>query len=222
MIFFSVAVVAQDEKPEEEQDEREQVEEDEDREEPQKQEKRRRGEVKTLSGNNYHSGGFGAVSFKGTKFMNETLMMAGVRGGWIINRSVALGFEGWGFIPTVKLSDVYQFSDVVLLGGYGGFFIEPIFFSNEIVHVTLPVSGGAGWMGYNEDFYNYDYNNYLVDDDVFWYIEPGIALEVNVSRHFRMDFGASKRFTQDLELMNTPSDAFDEWSYFLTLKFGGF
>ena len=230
VILFSTGVMAQDEQPGEEEEGEEQIEDrkdnewdDDDRYESRKKEKKyRKGDVKTLSGDRYHSGGFGAISFKGTQFMGETLMMGGIRGGWIINRAVALGFEGWGFIPTVNLSDVYPFNDVVLLGGYGGFFIEPIFFSNELIHVTFPVSGGAGWMGYNEDFYNYDSNNSLVDDDVFWYVEPGIALEVNVSRSFRMDFGASKRFTQDLELLNTPSDAFDEWSYFLTLKFGGF
>jgi len=233
MILLSTVVIAQDEKPdpveEEEEEKKEQIDEttdredEEDRYESSKKEKRyRKGDVKTLSGNNYHSGGFGAVSFKGTQYMSETLMMVGIRGGWIINRAIAMGFEGWGFIPTVSLSDVYQFNDVVLLGGYGGFFIEPIFFSNELVHVTFPVSAGAGWMGYNEDLYNYDSNNFLVDDDVFWYIEPGVALEFNVSRSFRMDFGASYRFTQDLELINTPSDAFDDWSYFLTLKFGGF
>jgi len=229
ILFTGFSVFAQDQKPKEEENEKEKVEENSDRrseekryEPRQKERKYGKGEIKTLSGNNYHSGGFGAISFKGTKFMGETLMMGGFRGGWSINRVVALGFEGWGFIPTVSLSDVYQFNEVVLLGGYGGFFIEPIVFSNEIVHVTFPVSGGAGWMGYNENFYNYDNTNFLVDDDVFWYIEPGIALEVNVSRSFRMDFGASQRFTQDLELLNTPKDEFDGWSYFLTLKFGRF
>lgn len=227
MVVSVAQVLAQDENPEKEEegkDDKEML----DEENTQKKEKRsRKGEVRTISGDNYHSGGFGAISFKGTDYMGETMIMAGVRGGWIINRAVALGFEGWGIIPTAKLTDVYQFDDVIVLGGYGGFFIEPILFSNQIVHVTFPVSGGAGWMGYNLDFT--DPNNggnvggsYLVDEDVYWYVEPGVALEVNVSRHFRMDFGASKRFTQDLEMMNTPSDAFDEWSYFMTLKFGGF
>lgn len=193
-----------------------------------KEKKRRnRGEVKTLSGRNYHSGGFGAISFKGTRYQDQTLMMAGFRGGWIINRTVALGFEGWGFIPSARLDNVYQFDDVVVLGGYGGFFIEPILFSNEIVHLTFPVSGGAGWMGYDSDFLDPSGNgsygeSYLVDDDVFWYIEPGAAIEFNISRGFRIDLGASYRFTEDLNLINTSESAFDDWNYFLTLKFGGF
>ncbi len=196
----------------------------EDGEEVKKEQKKRRnkGEIKTLSGDNYHSGGFGAIAFKSTSYIDQSMVLGGIRGGWIINRAVALGFEGWGIIPTTTLTDAYPLADVVVLGGYGGFFIEPIVFSNQIVHITFPISGGAGWMGYQEKFSNFDYYGSIVSDDVYWYVEPGAALEINVSRHFRIDLGASKRFTQDLTLLNTPSDAFDEWSYFLTLKFGGF
>jgi len=217
--FLSVGIsYAQDEEKEEE-NKNVQTEQD-----PPKEEKRKlnKGEIRTISGNNYHSGGFGAVAFKGGDYLDQTLVMAGIRGGWIINRAIAMGFEGWGIIPTVRLTDVYPFSDVIVLGGYGGFFIEPIFFSNEIVHFTLPVSAGAGWIGYQETAPNFDYYGTVVSEDVYWYVEPGIALELNVSRHFRMDFGVSKRFTQDFDMINTPSDAFDELSYFLTLKFGGF
>jgi len=212
MLFIGIIVFAQDEDASDEPVNSEQKE----------KKTRYRGEVKTLSGDNYHSGGFGAVAFKATEYLDQTLVMIGIRGGWIINRSVALGFEGWGIIPTVKLEGVDPFSEVTVLGGYGGFFIEPIFFSNEIVHLTLPISAGAGWMGYEQIYSNFDYVGNFVSEDVFWYIEPGAALEINISRSFRMDLGVSKRFTQDLEIENTPSDAFDNWSYFLTLKFGGF
>ena len=221
--LFSVVVLfgafAQDE---EEGPQVKEKEKSEKKEESERSKRWRKGEVKTLSGNNYHSGGFGAIAFKGTDYLGQTMVMGGLRGGWIINRSVALGFEGWGIIPTVRLQNVYPFSDVIVLGGYGGFFIEPIFFSNEIVHFTLPIAGGAGWMGYQESSANYDYYGNLVADDVYWYVEPGIALELNVSRHFRMDFGVSKRFMQDFEMLNTSSSAFEQLNYFLTLKFGGF
>lgn len=185
---------------------------------------RNKNEVKTLSGSGGHSGGFGALAFKGTQYMDETMVFMGLRGGWIINRVVAIGFEGWGIIPTVKLQGIDQSAtDAVVLGGYGGLFLEGIIFSNQIVHLTIPVSGGAGWIGYQEDFYyNSNSNSDLISDDVFWYIEPGVAIELNVARSFRMDFGVSKRFTQDLSLADTPSDAFDKLSYFLTLKFGRF
>ncbi|WP_420579966.1 hypothetical protein [Reichenbachiella sp.] len=184
-------------------------------------------QIKTLTGKMNHSGGYGAVSFKTFDFKSKTLVMAGIRGAWIVNRTLAIGIDAYGIIPTTKYQDIDPddgSKEVRLQGGYGGLMLEPIFFSNEVVHITFPVSGGAGWLGYEdpdqEDFWNNKDN--LVDEDVFWYIEPGANLEVNIARNFRVDLGVSKRFTQDLQLVNTKSSEFDEINYYLTLKIGGF
>lgn len=185
--------------------------------------------IKTLSRSSNHRGGFGALSFRTTEFRDEAVIMAGVRGGWIISRALAMGFEGHGIIPTLKIDDIKAPSgkSVIPLGGYGGFFLEPIFFSNEVIHFTFPISAGAGWMGYQEDWENTLIGSSvngsrLIDEDVYWYIEPGVALELNVARNFRMNFGISKRMTEDLNLVNTENTAFDTWSMFLGLKIGSF
>ncbi len=189
-----------------------------------------RDDIKTIAGGSQHSGGFGALTFKSTSFRDEAMVLAGLRGGWIINRSIAIGFEGHGIIPTAKFDDIDNplGSKVVVYGGYGGFFLEPIVFSNQVVHLVFPVAAGAGWLGYEEDWENnfgspgFNSINGLIDEDVFWYIEPGAALEVNIARNFRIDLGASKRFTQDLELVQTSESAFDKWNFFVTLKIGSF
>ena len=183
-----------------------------------------REQIKTLSGSMSHSGGFGALSFKSSSFRDEAMVLTGIRGGWIINRTLALGAEGYGVIPTAKFEDISPSSDnVLLLGGYGGLFMELIFFSNQVVHVTFPVGGGAGWLGYDvsgSDSFSVDFNG--MDEDIFWYVEPGANVELNVARNFRLAFGISKRFTQDLELLNTPSNAMEELNYYVTLKVGRF
>lgn len=187
--------------------------------------KERRQDIKTLSGSMSHSGGFGALSFRSTEFRNESVVMAGLRGGWIINRTLGIGVEGHGIIPTTKFNDIEVGREVNLLGGYGGMFLELILFSNQVVHVTFPVSAGAGWLGYHQIADDNTMPGPIdseVDSDVFWYVEPGADLEFNVSRNFRLAFGVSKRFTQDLELINTDTKAFDELNYFITLKVGGF
>ncbi|WP_420318787.1 hypothetical protein [Ekhidna sp.] len=192
--------------------------------EPEKRRDRRQ-DIKTLSGSMSHSGGFGALSFRSTEFRDESLVLAGLRGGWIINRTLGIGVEGHGIIPTAKFDDIEVGQEVNILGGYGGMFLELIFFSNEVVHVTFPVSGGAGWLGYhriNEDNTMPGPIDNEVDADVFWYVEPGADLEFNISRNFRLAMGVSKRFTQDLELINTRPGAFDKLNYFITLKIGGF
>lgn len=238
-LLLTTWVLAQDEEPERDDPETEPEEEiveerpeiDEEDEEYRESEykrwqrRKRQGEIKTIAGGKYHSGGFGAVSFRSSQFQGSTLVFAGARGGWIINRTVAIGFEGHGIIPTAKFDNVVPGEEAVLLGGYGGLFIEPIILSNEMVHLTFPVSAGAGWLGFHEDWSQnsgFDTTDNLIEDDVFWYIEPGAAVEVNVSKNFRMAVGVSKRFTQDLELINAIPNDFEELNYFLTLKFGKF
>lgn len=183
--------------------------------------KKRRQDIKTLSGSMSHSGGFGALSFRSTEFNDESLVMAGLRGGWIINRTLGIGIEGHGVIPTTKFENIEAGSEVSLLGGYGGMFLELIFFSNEVVHITFPASAGAGWLGYQLTTNN-TIMDQEVDSDVFWYVEPGANLEFNISRNFRLATGLSKRFTQDFELQNTDQDAFEKLNYYITLKIGGF
>ena len=186
--------------------------------------KSKNDDIQTLAGRNHHSGGFGAISFKATNFNDKNIVMAGFRAGWIINRSFAIGLDAYGVIPTAEYGGIDPIFNTRAVGGYGGLFLEPIVLSNKIIHITFPVSGGAGWMGYLYDWEDigYNYDGEVVDGDVFWYIEPGAALELNVARNFRINFGASYRFTQDLQLLNTPDTAFDDWNYFLTLKFGKF
>lgn len=183
----------------------------------------KRNDIKTLAGSMNHSGGFGALSFRMTEFEDETMVMAGIRAGWIINRTLGIGFEGHGIIPTAQLSGIDPLQDVVALGGYGGMFLELILFSNQVVHLTFPASAGAGWIGYTDDWETTSANSAgIIDEDIFWYVEPGANVEVNISRNFRLAVGASQRFTQDMELLNTSTNALEKRNYYVTLKIGGF
>lgn len=177
----------------------------------------RKQDIKTLAGSRNYNGGFGALSFRMTDFEDQTMVLAGLRAGWILNRTVGIGFEGHGIIPTAQLSNIDPTQDVVALGGYGGMFMEFIILSNQVVHLTFPASAGAGWLGYSTDW-----ESAIIDEDIFWYVEPGANIEMNVSRNFRLAFGVSKRFTQDLEMINTSNNAFDQLNYYVTLKIGGF
>jgi hypothetical protein len=183
-------------------------------------------EVETLSRRNGHSGGYGALTFKTSKFKDTFILMMGLRGAWVMNRSLGLGIDINGVLPVAKFNNVDPegIYKGVLLGGYGGFLLEPVIWSNKIIHVSFPLSFGPGWLGYLSDWENDQYycDGELLDEDIFWYAEPGIFAEVNVSNYFRINVGISKRFTQDLDLYNTPTDAFDKINYSLTLKFGGF
>lgn len=179
-------------------------------------------EIHTLTGRNRYNGGFGALSFRSTELRDETIIMAGVRAGWIINRALGIGFEAHGIVPTASFTDINPV-DLKPVGGYGGMFLEPVFFSNQVIHVTFPVSAGAGWLGYyTDDNTTFSVDGAQVSEDVFWYVEPGASLEINIARNFRLAGGVSKRFVDDLSMLETSDGDFETLSYFVTLKIGSF
>jgi hypothetical protein len=184
-------------------------------------------EMQTLTQGLRHSGGYGAVLFKSGNFKNEALIIAGIRGVWVINRSFGIGIEANAIAPinTYDGIDPNHLERASLVGGYGGLFIEPIIWSNKIVHITFPVSGGAGWLGYISDWQNDYYNpsrGELYDDDILWYLEPGAVIELNLARCVRLNAGITRRFTQNVELVNTGSSEFEKINLLVGLKFGKF
>jgi len=155
-------------------------------------------EVKTLYARKHRNGGgYGGLGVKVSEFNDNTLVMGGIRAAWVINRSIGLGIDAWGVIPTVNYTDVPSAvnQDVALVGGYGGILFEPILFSNKVIHLIFPISTGMGWLGYQSyrDDYNFE-DTELIDQDLFWYVEPSAAIEINIARFSRLNFGVSKRF----------------------------
>lgn len=185
------------------------------------------GGMQTLTGSINHSGGYGALFFKATSFKNKSMILLGGRGAWTINRVFGIGFEANGIVPVNSYNGIdpdglnYAFP----VGGYGGLLLEPVIMSNKLVHVVFPVSAGAGWLGYVSDWQNNNYNpgnSQLFDQDIFWYVEPGVSVEVNITRFFRVDAGITRRFVQNLELIHTGTAEFDGNHFSLALKFGRF
>ena len=151
--------------------------------------------------------------------------MTSARGAWIIGHGLAVGFAGSGFMNAFAYNSSLD-SDVNLTGGYGGILIEPILLGRFPVHLSFPVVAGVGGIAYtqtqwtsdpwgNQESWIEDYNNYLI-------FEPGIDLELNVLKFFRLAFGISYRITSDINLINTSTSALNGISGGMTFKFGKF
>ncbi len=184
-------------------------------------------EVQTLSANGLESGGYGALTINMTSFREKALPMLGVRGGWVINHTVAIGLDGSFMLPMaaygLKTEDGVELGIGRMVGGYGGLLIEPAIFSHKLVHVNFPLTTGLGWMGYLKDWDGQqDYEPEMIDSNSFWYIQPGIGAELNVASFFRINLVFSYRWVYDLHLLVTEADAFNSWSVSLLLKFGKF
>jgi hypothetical protein len=115
---------------------------------------------------------------------------------------------------------------VNLTGGYGGLLVEPIVFPRMPVHITFPLIAGIGGIAYTSNIFRQSeyerWESYVEDTDVFLVAEPGIELEFNVVKYFRISLSASYRFTSALQLMDTPGNALEGFSTGINLKFGKF
>jgi hypothetical protein len=162
---------------------------------------------------------------------------------WIINHGIGIGIGGYGFANDLQFdqnSNNSNLSDYALAGGYGGLTIEPILWAKQPVHVSFPILIGAGGVAAISDYYwstshsHDDYNYYAEDAEAFFVVEPGVEIELNMVKFFRIAIGGYYRFTSNVSLFNEYFDDNGSWvseelnpelsgfSVGMTLKFGKF
>jgi len=184
-------------------------------------------------------GGYGSLTFGYTKIDNQDAVLIGGRLAWVANHRFAMGLAGQGFFNNLdKDYNYYNPGDYSLAGGYGGLFIEPIIMPNYPVHISIPVIMGVGGVAATkrDNWEQYEYNNnYYYDSDVFLVFEPGVDVEFNIARFFRLAIGGSYRMTNGVNLRYkyiddfnveqetiVAKDALDGFNLKLSLKFGWF
>ena len=190
-------------------------------------------EMKTIFGNTDHKithGGYAAFSMGYTQINGQDAYTLGGRAAWIIDHNLALGIAGKGLVNSIYLSGYWDQINpgqgYYLVGGYGGFFIEPIIATNFPIHVSFPILIGGGGLALNEytwhdyQWDNNDYNPY--DYDAYFVVEPGVDIELNLVKFFRLAFGVSYRFTSNLTMNYVPKDMMNGINASITLKFGKF
>ena len=173
-------------------------------------------------------GGYGAFGVGYTTIDGKDAILMNFKGAWVINHSIALGFAGTGFFN--NLSKTADTNEYYLGGGYGGFYFEPILFPKSPVHLSFPILVGAGGIStipHNYWDIDWDTHAYQYDYDVFFVFEPGVELEFNMVKFFRIAVGASYRFTNGVILnydvdMSVPANALDGYNVYLNFKFGKF
>jgi hypothetical protein len=190
-------------------------------------------ELKTIFGSADHKishGGYGAFSIGYTQIDGEDVMTFGGRAAWVIDHHIALGLAGTAFMNSIYIDGYWDKVDpgqgYYLVGGYGGFFVEPIIAPNFPVHVSFPILIGGGGLALNDytwhdyDWESEDYTPY--DYDAYFVIEPGVEIELNLVKFLRVAFGASYRYTSDLHMAYVPKDMMNGFSGSVTFKFGLF
>jgi hypothetical protein len=174
----------------------------------------------TLFSGPMEHGGFGGPVVKFTQIGDQFGVFVGGRGGWIINHSVVLGGGGYGLANPGDFTLTQNGTERRLGLGYGGVELEYIHRWADVAHLTLGIlvgAGGASW--YDWRYQDWGYDDYT---DAFFIAEPAASLEVNLLHFFRLGFGGSYRFVEDVDLLGLSEADLKGPSGTLTFKFGSF
>jgi len=191
-------------------------------------------EMKTLITGKHlkFSGCFISPELKGTIMNDGYGFLMGGRLGVIFNDKFSIGLGGYGLTTEhlVDLTAYPEVDDIAKIGfGYGGLVLEYTLFGNKAVHFSIPVLIGGGGVNLykdiviNEDEFTWDdFNTY--ESSAFFVIEPGINLELNVTKFMRFDLGASYRMVQfsEMEYLENSNSELSNFAVNASLKFGLF
>ncbi|MBN1158733.1 MAG: hypothetical protein JXA61_05080 [Bacteroidales bacterium] len=186
------------------------------------------GDIRTLVGQYQAIGGYGGLYMQYTRIDDRDAFVFGARGGILLGHMMSLGLGGSGFFNDLQYSSDLG-TDISLAGGYGGFFFEPILMPKLPVHVSFPVLVGVGGVSVvtvnNDEFWEDTFSSEA--SDAYMVIEPGIEVEVNVTRFFRFCIGGYYRYTSEVTIEYPlgnpiPYDILRGFSGGVTFKFGKF
>jgi hypothetical protein len=160
--------------------------------------------------------GWGGPLLRAGDFAGQTGLFIGGRGGLLLGSGFTIGGMGVGLAndnirETGGLGRQLQF-------GYGGVYVEQMFAPNKLVHVsvgTLLGGGGAHWMDRND-------RRIQTPTDGFFVVEPEVAVEINVTRFFRVGLTGSYRSITGLGLSGLPAEPVNGAAAGLSFKFGKF
>lgn len=150
-------------------------------------------EQETLVGGGIESGGFGGVVAKITVLNDRMCVMTGAWGAWLINHQLALGGGWYNLVSAQTLPD-----SINMDMEYSGFTAEYIFMPSSLIHYSAQVTIGGGSLDFSRVRVGSVGNNGIVDD-VFFIVEPGVNVEMNVASFMRFQIGASYRFVSGID-----------------------
>ncbi len=185
-------------------------------------------EQKTLFGSEVKSvRAYTSFNHKAVGLNNQIGLMAGGEISMVFNHKFNFGFFGYGMYNDVQSSFVDQNSNGYLYElGMGGMKLEPLFFSNSIIHFTVPVEVGVGGMSLNKKrlFYTEDdaWEESMQEHDVFTFVEPGIRAEVNLFKNLRLNAGVGYLFTDVMNISGAGKYPVNGLTGNVSLKLGWF
>jgi len=182
-------------------------------------------------------GGYISFDTKISRFQSEPAIFSGVKFGMMIDEKYTIGFAGYGLSENnnftyIDNGNTHTFKNKT---GYGGFFIEYIFYHGHPIHISTPLIIGGGKTSIKEnvelDQHEFDHahnreDTYwaTVEESEFFILEPGIMLEADLLKWIRLGFGATYQWVIGNSLYSLPNadEDFSGFSFNVSLKLGSF
>ena len=174
------------------------------------------------------TGGYLAPEIKVSNVHEDISMFLGGKLGFTFNEKFSIGMAGYGLVnnsnfPRLVSTNPDTYESTSIGFGYGGLNLEYTIFSNKVVHFTIPVVLGAGGVTLYEDNGNWMNNEWNeIENSAAFVVEPGVTIELNLFKFFRVDLGASYRYVSGTELDYLTDEDLTDLSFNATFKFGFF
>jgi len=170
----------------------------------------------TLLPQKFTSGYFGGPSFSVTNFVDEVGLFVGGKGGWVVNRKIALGGSAALLINDIELrlkvptDSAGTLADTTLTANlyYGGLEFGYIDSPWKLFHYSVWLQIGIGLVGYRDYECTTCGSRSDLDNDLFFFAEPRIDLNLNVARMVRLSLGIGWRYAYDIELRGISNQDF--------------
>ena len=175
------------------------------------------------------TGGYLAPELKASNVHEDISLIIGGKVGFTFNDKFSIGLAGHGLtshsnfdIPS--LDPLSSAMTPVRIGmGYGGLSLEYTVFSDKVIHFTIPVVTGVAGVFLYEDKDEYFYDNFNeIENTAAFVFEPGVNVEINLFKFFRMDLGVSYRLIKGTDLKYLSDEDLSDLSFNVAFKFGFF
>ena len=186
-------------------------------------------EIQTVFKKGASSGGYGAITNKFTTINGEYANLVGIYGGWYVNHWFMLGVSASAATNNIAVPlefSAYPSKNLSYEYGQVGLVTEYVVSSNKRMHLVFDLFSGAG---YTFQYPRYDWNNdydqqgdQVHDENWFFVAEPGVQLEINLTRWMRFSPGISYRTAFGSDAAGLTDNNLSNVSYNATLKFGKF
>lgn len=165
-------------------------------------------EIQTLftkDGKTSH-GAYGGINLfytnLGMNSLNRNAFILGMKGAWVIDHVFEIGLDVNSFISEAKPDALLGNSSYLYTGGYGGFLLAFNIFPTKPINVSIPITIGAGGVSYMGNYYSYDeyYDYYPESFYGYFLVQPGVELQLNMTKFMRISIHASYRYTSNIYL----------------------